>query len=277
MKRLLLLTFLLLLIAPLNAQIQRYPFYAPTSAGSGGSAEPPSFLSSDGYTVGWYIADEESTITTFDDSGTDVITEWEDYLGSGRDLLPLNSGEGPVYSGGVVHCIDRYYGNSGLKATFTYVQPEMIYMVCTQEDWTAVNTMIDGGAGDGRIRQNDSSPNLRASAGTYSSENTNMPLETWVIVRVLFNGASSKFQINETTATTWTSGSANMGGFTIGNARGGGLPVEMYVKEIILRSVADDTEDEQAIYDYLEAKYELALWLILLLLPNYKRKLRIAA
>jgi hypothetical protein len=141
--------------------------------------------------------------------------------------------------------------------TFTYNQPAFIYMVLKQVTWTVATYFFDGNADTGLVYQQTSSPKIRAYSGSLSSENSDMPLDTFVILRVLFNGASSKLQVNNSTATTGNFGSNNMGRIILGS-RVTGQYSNIKIKEAIFRKVADNSTDETSIYNYLATKYGFA-------------------
>jgi len=214
---------------------------------------PPILL--DGNTVAWYDSQLLSTITK---DGSDFVSRWNDRLGSGHDLIQALGTNQPKWidvDGVLFDAVDNYMKT----VAFTFVQPEMIYIVCKQITWTVNNTITDGDIGQtGRILQRLVTPSLSATAGTYSTDNNNLSLNTFGIIRVLFDGASSKIQINETTPIAENLGTANMGGFTLGKYGTGDVAfAHMQVKEIILRKVADGAVDEQNIYNYLANKYEI--------------------
>ena len=238
MKRLL---FLLLLIPVLSfgQEVYTYTVLAPS-------------VLSDGNTVAWYIADDLTTITK---DGSNRVSQWDDYLGSGHDLIqatdtwkPLWSADGILFDG-----VDNWMKT----AAFTWEQPEMIYMVVKQVTWIASGIIIfDGNTNDkGKLVQYIATPGIGVYAGNISAQNNNLVIDTWSIVRVLFNGASSKLQVNETAATTGNFGANNMGGFTLASkGTPAGVWANIQIKEIILRNIDDTDADEQAIYNYLESK-----------------------
>ena len=139
---------------------------------------------------------------------------------------------------------------------FTLVQPEMLYLVIKQVTWTG-DYIIDGFATNtGGILQHTASPTIKAFAGSLSDANNNLIVNTYAIVRLLFNGVNSKLQVNETSAITGDFGAADMGGFTLGS-KGNGLGnwTNIEATEIIGREVVDSAGDDQIIYDYLVNKY----------------------
>ena len=228
----------------------------------------------DGNTVAWYIADELSTITK---DGSDLVALWADYLGSGRDLVQGTGADKPMWSeNGVL-----FGGGSDFMKTaaFTLVQPEMIYIVFKNVTWILNTWVLDGNATfSGALYQTPNTPDIRAYAGSVSDINSNLPVNTFGIVRILFNGVSSTIQVDETTQTTRNFGAADMGGFTLG-ARGDGLAsfANIQIKEVILRNVDDTDATEEAIFRYLKRKYGLSpnglifMFMLMLYIGNRKR------
>lgn len=219
---------------------------------------PPPFppVIEDGNTVGWYIADDLTTVTK---DGSDFVSVWEDKLASGRDLLQAVGTNQPLWvldDGILFDGIDNFMKT----LPFTFNQPEMIYMVIQNKTWAHGLVLFDGNATNtGNIYLISFSPQIQASSGgVFSDGNINLTLNTFHIVRLLFNGSSSKLQIDETSATLISFGSVNMEGFTLGAFGGGSARwSNIQVKEVILRKVADTTQDEQDIYDYLANKYSI--------------------
>lgn len=215
-----------------------------------GGGTPPILW--DGNSVAWF--DMAKNITK---DGSNRISEWGDYSESGHPLLqagadsikPVLTADGVLFDG-----VDDY-----LKcASFTLNQPEFIYIVFRQLSWTRYEQIFDGnGNSTGYLMQDAATPDLKISAGTQSGV-ISPTLNTFVIVRALFNGASSKLILNDGTPVTGNFGAANMMGFTLGvkgSASSGFSHCE--VKEAIIRKIADTAPNEAAIYNYLKDKYSL--------------------
>jgi hypothetical protein len=215
----------------------------------------PSVLE-DGNTVAWYIADETSTITK---DGSNFVSRWNDFLGSGHDLIQATDGKKPVWSSSGVFFNETDNDNYLATANFTFNQPVFIYIVARKNGWTASGYWFDGSTGDAMMIYNHTTlPGMKAYAGSLSTQNDNLDANTWGIVRVLFNGANSKLIVNATTPTTGDFGSQNMGGIILGMRSGGTAGVNsIQFKELIFRKAADGSTDETAIYNYLKAKYGL--------------------
>jgi hypothetical protein len=209
-------------------------------------------IRTDGKTIAWYTYDDLTTITK---NGYDSISLWKDKLGSGRNIASTTTGQPRYTFDGVLFNGTTSY----MQGTFTYNQPEMIYMVVKKPIWSDGKYLFDGkGTDKGVVFDKATTPGIKAYAGTFSTQNDNMTLDTWVIVRVLFNGANSTLQINGTTATTGNFGASQMAGFTLASrAVVSSTFCNLYVKEVILRNNADDASTQTAIYNYLKTKYGL--------------------
>jgi hypothetical protein len=208
---------------------------------------PPSIIY-DGNTVAWY---DYRKLITKDES--DLVSSWADVLNSGNDIIQLTPLKKPVWIQGVGVRFDGI--NQFLEGVFSLVQPTMIYIVFKQKTWTINDRIFDGNTlNSGGLIQAPSSPTLRITAGAEVADNSNLPVDTFGIARVIFNEASSSLQIDETTVTTGNAGGNDMNGFILGARTGGGSPSNIDVKEVILRKIIDTSVDSDLIYNYLKKK-----------------------
>jgi hypothetical protein len=214
----------------------------------------PSFLTSDGYTIGWYSAEEENVTK----DGSDLVAQWDDLSGEEHHLTQSTAGYKPVWSaaGIALDGADDYLRFYNLG---TLSQPHIIYTVMKVSAYEAHSIFCkfessffkmsgwDGGVG-GYTR-------TTISAGTELESTSNtMPVNSFCIVRILFNGDNSFVQFNETTATTGAAGAGTINMIELGNSAGSGTGVITY-KEFIIRNTADDATEQSAVYDYLYDKY----------------------
>ena len=210
---------------------------------------------SDGNTVAWFdMAEHYMTLDS-----ADRVSAWADRSGNGNHLLQAVEADQPTWSANGV----LFDGVSQFlkTATFPLGQPQHIYIVFKQVTWVNGQKFFDGNSPSTGILYNSiSSPYLRTSAGSDSLYDNKLAVNTWGIVRIVFNGANSKLQINEETAKTGNSGTGGVGmkGFTLGaRADGAAQWANMEVKEVIIRNVVDGADKEQTFYDYLKDKYSL--------------------
>lgn len=217
-------------------------------AGGGGAAYPA--ILDDGNTVGWFEDDEANFVK----DGSDIVSQWTDLSGQNNHLLQGQPGKQPVWSStGVL-----FNGTSDfLKATFTFEQPEFMYLVFKQKTWTSNDRIFDGpsATNSGMIYQVTSSPIIKSYAGSVQLASSDLALDTFGIVRCLFNGAGSRFTVNNNTPETGDSGSTDMGGITLAaNQTGGNNWAHIEVKALVIRKSADSVADSDLIYDYLKKK-----------------------
>lgn len=140
-------------------------------------------------------------------------------------------------------------------APFVFAQPEYIYLVFRQVIWGEGERIFDGVSDNaGMVTQGTTTSKFRAYAGAYSTENPDMEINTWAIMRVAFSGAASKLQIDAHDPITGNFGAAAMGAFTLGGqAVANSYNSNIEVKEAIL---CDSDTGESDIYNYLKNKYK---------------------
>jgi hypothetical protein len=201
-----------------------------------------------GGTYAWY---DSSDLTTITKDGSNFVSLWKDKLLSGVDLIqgtgsyqPLWSADGILFDG-----VDNYLKT----AEADYNQPELIFAVMKQVTWTANDRLWDGNAVDsGQLRQATATPRMYIIAPTTGVYTADLALDTLGIVRVLYNGASSRIQVNAGAPSLGDAGANDMDGFTLGCRGSVGQYGNIEVKEIVMRT---STTSEADIYAYLAAKH----------------------
>lgn len=251
MKKLLLLITGLLLLFSVEGQILRYSNYtAPAPPDE--EPEPPSFLSSDGYTAAWYIA-EEANLTLDNDS----VSTWQDMTSNNRDLTQSLEANRPVWNdGGYITLVST----SGMATgAFTFGQPSFYYAVIYQHTFSASAYVFAPYTSTNiRIRQHStSSSDFEIYAGTWwQPVESDSQLGEWQLIRILLNGANSRLVINNNSDNTGDVGTSNPSGFRLGNSVGSNS-ANVSFREIILRTGTESPENEAAIVEYLRDKYNL--------------------
>lgn len=126
--------------------------------------------------------------------------------------------------------------NDFLKsAPFTFNQPATIYLMCKQNSWTSTDYLIDGNSTNTMgLTQAATTPRIRQNAGTNGTENAGFALNTFRIITLIYNGATSVVKIDSTgTSVTSNAGSNNPGGINLGsrgdNTRWGNITVLEYL------------------------------------------------
>lgn len=205
-----------------------------------------------GNEVGWWLASDTATITK---DGSNFVSAWNCKLGTGHNLLQGTGTNQPLWVNPNYIKFDGI--DNFLKATFTWNQPEFIVMVVRQVTWTSGEYFFDGSLLNRmNCSQYSSTPKIISYAGTLTAglANSNLAVNTWGVVRVLYNGVGSSIQVNATAKTTGNVGSSNAGGFTLG-ANGNNLAAgDIEVAEVIGLSVAPSTDYETSLYNVVKRR-----------------------
>jgi hypothetical protein len=176
---------------------------------------------------------------------------------SGNHLVQGSATKYPIWSSSGI-TFDGSNDYMRMAALASLIQPIFIYIVFKQITWGNTNRIFDGQTGSkGELVQNTSTPNITALAETALA-NQSLTIGSFGIVRVFFNGASSKFTVNGNAPSTGNAGASNMQGFTLGSyGNGVALWSNIQVKEVIVRMVNEAAGNEATIYTYLKNKYSL--------------------
>lgn len=164
------------------------------------------------------------------------VSSWADQSGNGRNLLqgtdtnrPAKQSDGSILFDGV--------DNFLTTGAFTLNQPETVYLLAKQITWSLNEVIFDGFGGNRMaLIQSATTPNVRINAGSGTSENTALTLDTYAAIGGVFNGASSSLTINTTTV-TGNVGAGNGGGFILGSGDGFGHS-NIQVKTALIYSAA---------------------------------------
>jgi predicted GH43/DUF377 family glycosyl hydrolase len=208
-------------------------------------------VADDGDTVAWYDFTDLNTITKV----SNLVSEWKDKLLAAGSLLQATGTKQPLYNQtGINFNGDDNCMQSTLAAL---VQPETVYIVLKQNAWIDGRLIFDGKTGANQLYQSGTTPGIRAYAGTsLSTQDNNLIVGTYGIVRVVFNGANSTVQVDENAPWTGNLGTGSGGGFTLAIDRAltntGETNIE--VNEVILRKAADSGSMQSLIYEILKRK-----------------------
>jgi hypothetical protein len=215
----------------------------------------PLTIINDGNTVAWFKASDLTTITK--DAGTGEVSRWNDRLGSGHDLKQAVATKYPIWSANGI-LFDKI--NDYMKCdAFTLNQPTYVYIIFNQKSYVNACYVFDGNTyGTGFLAQYPYNANLQMYAGKFGNTLVATPYNVQMLVKALFNGASSELQKNDESVVLGDAGMANMGGFILGV--GGGVSAayaNIEVREILIRKVADSDFTKYKLSDYLSKPYSL--------------------
>lgn len=146
------------------------------------------------------------------------------------------------------------------SAPFSFAQANTIFMVGALTTWASGTYMLDGDtANTAGLVCTTGTPKMSLNAGVNAAENSNLTVGQRSIFILQFNGASSSFQINKTTATTGNPGAGNPNGITIGALGSVVNFSDMTMNELVAYSGALDAPTISQVRAYLAAKWSVTL------------------
>jgi hypothetical protein len=203
----------------------------------------------DGNTVGWYMSSDSIV-----KDGSDLVRRWGDYLNTARDLLQATGTNQPTWTanGVLFDGVDNY-----MTAGFTWGGTATVYIalvVVTYEWPKVIYSQYGANPGLDIVMRENGVDELKVNhTGDYTSA-TNIYASQLSIIKLVINGASSAFSVNDLSDVTFDF-SFSLFGLTIGAKSDASLFSNILVKEIICRDVVDSAGDITLIKNYLNAKY----------------------
>jgi hypothetical protein len=194
-------------------------------------------------------------LTTITKDGSNLVSKWNDKLAGVNNIEQATSTKMPVYSesGGLSFNSDSV--DDYLRKIFTVNQPLTIYMLVRQNTWTQKYIL---GMGTIFLQQVGFDPGgIKIYGGSaYSAENSRLYIGSMSLVRMIFNGATSKLQVNKSLATSGSYGTSALGRIALANSSASTptTGANISVKELLVRNIEDTPENYDLIYDYLIAK-----------------------
>jgi hypothetical protein len=214
----------------------------------------------------WYKIDSVSST-----DGTAVAT-WADSSPNGYDLAQGTGSLQPLYQTNEVNglaCLefdgtDDYLVNTA--AAFDVAQPFTVYQVLKQRTWTDTDWIWDSNtASEAGLLQLGTTPGVQIWAGSsFVATNSHLTLDTWAVVTVIFNGASSSVRVDHATAnrtpTTGNPGTTGIeNGFVLGAQKDFSSASAISVAEWICYSGSASAGDQTSVRAYLGTKYGITV------------------
>lgn len=187
--------------------------------------------------------------------GSNRVSSVEEMLGSGANLIQATQLNQPIYSSDGI----TFDGvNDSLQALFSLSQPISIYYAFKQITWVLSAQLLDGnGNRNLAITQNPSSPSLSFwSLGSVADSSSAIGQKS--IIRIVANGASSSYIVNDHGNGILNAGTVAMNGITLG--RRGNLESSygnFIAYGLVVRTVADSIDVSNKINSFLKSKYNI--------------------
>jgi|GEM_PF-1325275 len=195
----------------------------------------------DGNTAAWYDSSDISTITK---DGSDVVSRWDDKLGSGNDLTV---GSATYTENGILFNGVTDY----LKGSFNFNQPLTVYVLCRFKSHNNLGRLFSGSSSTSpfvAFRKG----RLHAGAETTYLQGADMPIDEWGVVKFVFNGTSSKLRKNKNIEAEGNTGVSDMDAIVIAsNSTVDSYFANVEIAEIILRKLEDNDTKENVLINYL--------------------------
>lgn len=197
----------------------------------------------------------DSSDGAFTLSAASLVSQWSDKGSEGNDLLQSNSSLKPILQPDGSLLFDGV--DDFMKAvSFPSAQPTTIYFLMRQITFNVFTVFIDGEIGaSGIIRQQATSPDIGASAGVSVSPLSDLALNVYGVVQVVFFSSSSLLQLNKEAPLFGNMGNTAMQGFSLGGLASGIINANFQVKEIVVYNAAHDATQREEVVDYLIGKF----------------------
>ena len=205
--------------------------------------------------LAWYDPSDLSSVTK---DGSNLVSQISDKSGNGIQLAQPTALNKPVWQSDGSILFDGV--NSYLRNTTANIpQPFTILLVYKNVTWASGRGILTGDATNlCGVRQQGSPPNEhKFMAPTLIGDNASMALNTYEILTMQFNGASSSFQFNNKTATTGNPGANGLGALVIGARGDYSSKSNMQLKGLAIYSGALASGDITKLKNYFIKKYSL--------------------
>jgi hypothetical protein len=222
----------------------------------------PSFLTTDGNTVGWWDYNIPATVTK---DGNSYVSGWTDKLGGsvaftladnggGASITPLWTTDGIRFGMGDSCLSTGAFGFTIVNLTY-YIVMKVISTTASYNWW------IEGVAGARPLFYTNGAIDATKYFVFNGTEiNTGISINTskFIIARVQYNSTSSFLKIDGSTYSPFDSLGVGTNALALGRYWSNTFFSSNYiVKELIVRRVADNITNETSVYNYLKSKYSL--------------------
>lgn len=187
----------------------------PSSSGGGTTSIRPA--SADGGAI--YNGDGTSGVFLW--GAALVGTFWQAVTGTDATHGYISTTDAYIVPG-LSHLPVLYFaGNAPYMKTpsFTLNQPTEIYLQVMPWSWTLNDAFFDGNTlASGEVYESAAAPGIKATAGTVTTQFGSLPVGSWNVLNVVFDGANSRMSTNDGSFSISDAGTGNMSGFSLGAA-----------------------------------------------------------
>lgn len=217
----------------------------------------------------WYKSDE--TYTAADGSGSKIATNdssiysLKDMSGNSRHCNQSNGSYQPKYFTNQVAGYPSFRFDGGddymKTAAYTLTQPFTYYMVVKQITWTRTDYFFDALSNDYVCcDQQTASPILEFYAGGSPGYTSDLAVDSWGLLMIVFDGANSIIKVNDGTDVTGNIGTNNGNGLTLANRNGLGYAANIEFAEIAFYSGAHVAASGDGLQARTYFKNKYLLW-----------------
>jgi hypothetical protein len=191
------------------------------------------------------------------------VASWNDLSGNGNHMVQGVAVNQPLFLSGAINNFPavQFNGQSNLlrNATMSMAGPLTLYYVLKQISF-GLNKYLDysnSAQGDAyTLYQVNTSPNISVSGGVLHSNLA--PLNTYVIITVVYNSTTSSLQINNNSPITGATGTRDGVGLSIGGVHTfAGLNCNFELAERMIYAGVQTSGQISALKNYLQNKYLL--------------------
>lgn len=139
---------------------------------------------------------------------TNPVTTWEDATSNNRDATAPVDQEPTYKASGPNSKPYLLFGTTGSNkwmttASFAVPQPSTTILVMNQTVWAGGVVLLDSGGAVQELAQVTATPTVKVwNGGAYDCANGDLAVNTWAVVTLIANGASSSLRVNNGTPAT---------------------------------------------------------------------------
>jgi len=206
----------------------------------------------------WFDASQESF------ANDDAVANFSDWSGNNYDLLQATGANKPLFklnaaNGRPALLFDGVNDRMATASFGSSPQPITIYLVAKSTGSTAAHRVLADGIGASNRHLIYSAistglPTFGAGSAVQGFEDFG---DDWFLITAVFNGADSKFIVNDILSATGNIGTQTLTGITLGSAHDGSSPWAGYIAQAIYFDGTLTTDSDYTVRRALQAQYKI--------------------